>query len=456
MSVRFALIASDIRALVAIGWPLILNNVFNIGVNVADTLMTGRLGAMHLAAIAVGSGVWLMLFLSGLGVLMALGPTVAHHFGARRFNEIGHDTRQALWLAMGISVFIIIAMRAMSPLLTWVGIEPPVVILAQGYLNALSWGVTGCYLYHVLRQLNEGIGRTIPIMFITGIALPINVALNYTFVFGKFGVEPLGAIGCGLGTGLTFWGMFLLLAIYTSRAAAYRPYDIWSVIEAPALGTLQRLVGLGWPIGISLMLQSGLFTTLALLMGSLGTKMVAAHQVTLNYAGLVYMLPLGLGFATAVKVGQAMGRQEPQAARRIGLVGITLCWSVASTIGVLTFCFAPHIANLYTKDPEVVTLSAALLAISAVLQMGDGTQSAAAGALRGLKDTRIPMLINAFIYWGIGFVTGYVLGIKFGLGAQGIWIGLATALCTAAIALTVRFIVVMRRLSEPSPHHGMN
>ncbi len=442
---RSAQIARDIGALLAIGWPLILNNLFNIGVNVADTLMVGRLGATQLAGLSIGSSLWIGIFLAGLGVIMALGPTVAQHFGAGRYRDIGHDTRQAFWLALVIAVVVVLVMNRVEPLLHWIGIDPAVRKLAQGYLHALSYGVPGAYLYHVMRQMNEGIGRTIPIMIVMGVSLPINVGLSYCFVFGALGLPALGVVGSGVGSGLTFWIMFAGIALHTWRSPHYGPIHLWTRVERPDWVALRRLLALGGPIGLSLMMQAGLFTALALLMGSLGRIHAAAHQVTLNYAGLVFMVPLGLAFANAVLVGQAIGRGEPAVARRIGTTGIWLCGGIAAAVGVLTFFAAPHIAAAYTRDPRVVALATSLLAISAVLQMGDGTQSAAAGALRGMKDTRVPMLINGAIYWGIGFVAAYVLGVHLGYGARGIWAGLATALVSAAVALTLRFRHLGRR-----------
>lgn len=437
-------IAQDVRAIVLLGWPLILNNLFSIGVNVSDTLMVGRLGATQLAALGIGSALWIGIFLAGLGVIMALGPTVAQHFGAQRHLEIGHDTRQAAWLALVISIGVVMLLNNVDPLLMRLGIEAEVVTLAEGYLRALSIGVPGYYLYHVLRQMNEGIGRTVPIMVVMAVALPLNVMLSYVFIFGAFGAPRLGVIGGGLGSGVTFWMMAAMLGLYMARTPAYAALSLWR-FELPQWPAIRRLLGLGGPIGLSLMMQAGLFTALALLMGTLGKVHVAAHQITLNYAGLVYMLPLGLAFATASLVGQHVGRGLPARARRIGHTGIALCSSLAMSIGLLTWFFAPRIAGLYTDDAAVVGLATSLLAVSAFLQAGDGTQSAAAGALRGLKDTRVPMLINGGIYWGIGFTLAWALGIVEGQGAVGIWIGLASALCTAAVVLSLRFRTVIAR-----------
>ncbi len=439
---------SDLATIARLGLPLIINNVSSIGVNVADTLMASTLGATTLAAVAIGSGVWIAVFLLGLGTVMALGPTVAQHFGAGRLRAIGYDTRQGFWLAALVSAVVIAAMRAVEPLLLMMGIDAIVSAQAQGYLDALSWGVIPAFGYHALKQMSEGVGRTVPIMVVMGIALPINIGLNFTFMFGRFGAEPLGAVGCGLGNAISFWIMFAMLALYTTRSANYRGFDLWRALERPNRKALTRLVVLGLPIGLSLFLQSGLFTTVALMMAALGTTAVAAHQIVLNYCGLVFMVPLGLAMALTVCVGHAVGRLDADGAARIGYTGIALCTAVAAVSATTTWLFADFVTHAYTRDPAIAELARQLFRIAAVLQLGDGFQVAAAFALRGLKDTRVPLLINALNYWGIGFTLACVLGITFDYGAFGIWIGLTTALCTAGVFLLLRFTHISRRLRQ--------
>ena len=439
---------SDLGAILRIGLPLIINNVSSIGVNVADTLMASTLGATQLAAVAIGSGIWIALFLLGLGTIMAIGPTVAQHFGAGRRLEIGYDTRQGFWLGLLITGLIVIAMRSVEPLLLAMRIDAAVSLLAQGYLDALSWGVLAAYAYHTLKQMSEVVGRTVPIMVVMAVALPINIALNYTFMFGRFGAPALGAVGCGLGNGISFWIMFMMLGLYTMRSRHYRSFALWQTWNWPDFGAITRLVLLGLPIGLSLFLQSGLFTTVALMMAALGTFAVAAHQIVLNYSGLVFMVPLGLGMALTICVGHAVGRLDAAGAARIGYTGIVLCGSLALISALTTFFFAEAITAVYTSDPAIVALCVQLFHVAAFLQLGDGFQVAAAFALRGLKDTRVPLVLNAFNYWGLGFTLTYVLGVVLDYGAVGIWLGLATALLMAGILLIVRFAVVTRRIRD--------
>lgn len=441
---------ADARRIFIIAWPLILNNVFNIGVNVADTVMAGRLDATQLAAVALGSSIWITVFLLGLGIVMALGPSVAQHHGAGRSAEIGTDVRQGIWLAVMISIVVFVLLRNCEPLMLWMDIEPALAELAQAYLDAISYGVLGCYWYHCLRQMNEGLGRTVPIMIIMGTSLPINVALNYVLMYGKFGMPPLGAVGAGLGSGLTFWLMFVFIALYTRHNCYYEQFGLGGKPTRPDWPAMRHLLEIGLPIGGSFLLQAGLFTVVALIMGSFGTVVVAAHAVTLNYASLIFMLPLGIGMASTALVGQAIGRGDLIEARRLGYTGIGICFTMMCISAALTIVFAGDIARLYSQDHDVIALSTALLVLAALMQIGDGTQATAAGALRGLKDTRIPLMINACVYWGVGFSVAYYLGVSCGYGARGVWIGLSCCLWLAAIALTWRFRSVMRQVINVS------
>lgn len=422
-----------------------LNNLFNIGINAADTLMAGRISADQLAAVALGSSIWITLFLAGLGVVMAVGPSVAQLYGANRLEEIGSVVHQGFWLGLVIAGLVIVAMHSMGPVMLAANIEPHVVVLAEGYLSAMSWGVIGCYWYHCLRQMNEGLGRTIPIMLVMGTSLPINIGLNYIFMYGALGSPALGAVGAGLGSGITFWLMFIFIAVYTNRARFYQNFQLWQRIAWPHAKKIMSLIKIGLPIGLSFMLQAGLFTAVALIMGSLGTDVVAAHAVTLNFASIVFMLPLGIGMGATSLVGRSIGAGDPNLARRYGVSAFSMAFVMMIFSAIITVFFAAEIAMLYTQETAVVKLASALLVVAALLQIGDGTQAAVSGALRGLKDTTVPMIFNALIYWGIGFSIAYYLAVHKQYGGVGVWIGLGVCVWVAAIFLIWRFSHVVNK-----------
>ncbi len=416
--------------------------------------MAGQLGADQLAAVALGSSIWISLFLAGLGVIMAVGPSVAQLYGARRYEEIGGIVHQGFWLGFVSAVMVMTAMHCMGPAMLAANIEPHVVVLAEGYLSAMSWGVIGCYWYHCLRQMNEGLGRTIPILLVMGTSLPINIGLNYIFMYGKLGSPALGAVGAGLGSGITFWLMFIFIAIYTYRAPFYQSFNLWQRLVRPHFQKIVGLVKIGLPIGLSFMLQAGLFTAVALIMGSLGTDVVAAHAVTLNFASIVFMLRLGLGMGATSLVGRAVGAGNLHLAQRYGIAVTTMAVSMMMVSAMVTVYFASEIARLYTDEGAVIHLASALLVVAAFLQIGDGTQAAVSGALRGLKDTTIPMISNALIYWGIGFSIAYYLAVHKQYGCIGVWIGLGVCVWVAAAFLIWRFNYVISKkilLSSQDP-----
>ena len=304
------------------------------------------------------------------------------------------------------------------------------------------------YGYHTFKQMSEGVGRTIPIMVVMCTMLPVNVTLNYVLMFGKFGIQPMGVVGCGLGNSISFWAMFAMLVTYALTSQYYHRFKIFKLSAWIDWPVLRRLVSLGMPIGLSLFLQSGLFTTVALLMATLGTVAVASHPVGLGYSGLVFMVPLGLAMALTVCVGQEIGRGDTRSAIRIGYTGLIICALVSTVASATTFFYAPVIAQLYTSDASVIALSTHLFRLAALLQFGDGVQVAAAFVLRGLKDTRVPLMLNAVNYWGFGFVSAYVLGMSLGYGATGVWLGLSLSLCTGAILLTGRFVFLARNMQD--------
>ncbi|NNM00717.1 MAG: MATE family efflux transporter [Gammaproteobacteria bacterium] len=425
--------------------PLVVNNVFYLGINVADTVMAGRLTPADLAAVAVASSVWLSVYLFGYGVLMGLGPVVAHHFGAGRRTEIAHDVRQALWLAVAVAVAIILVLLNVRGLLDAMQVAPHVVELAAGYLYATAWGVPGLLFYQTIRQACEGLGRTLPIMGVMSIALPINVGLNYVFIYGALGNPALGAVGCGVGSAITYWLMCLMLSCYTAFRQPYRDLGIWRRIEGIDRARIGALVTIGLPLGISLGMQTGLFAVATLLLGRFGVNTVAAHQIGVNFSALMFMVPLALSMGTTILVGQSMGSGDRTDAIRAFRLGTVAAFGFMLASAAATVILAPVIAAAYTPDPAVQAVAITVLRLSALLQLGDALQVSVGGALRGLKDTRVPMVLNAAVYWLFGFPCAWLLGVELGHGLPGVWAGLIAVLWVQALVLGLRLRHVFGR-----------
>jgi MATE family multidrug resistance protein len=425
--------------------PLLINNLGTAGMLSADTIMAGRLGAGQLAAVAVGANFVSLFYFAGIGMLMGLSPVVAHAYGAGKKLEIGAFVRQGLWLSLALSAFMLLGVAFVEPALLAIGIDAPTAELARRYVWALAPGLPAINAFYALRFGSEGIGWTRPVMYTAVIGLATNIFLNYVFMYGKFGAPALGAVGTGVATAITYWLLFIVLFVYVKRHPVYVPYQPLVRFEWPQGGPLRELTLLSLPIAGSLILEGGLFSIAALLIGSLGAMAIAAHAIAINYAALMFMIPLSLHSATTIHVGHQLGRGDVAAGRRAGWVGIALCTGImAVSAGVLIF-LRGGIAALYTRDATVLALATQLLGFAAVFQLADGMQVGAAGALRGFKDTRLPLLFNVTAYWCVGFPLAWYLGIERGAGPQGVWIGLIVSLFTGALLQTLRYRLVAQR-----------
>lgn len=445
---RGGAVRREVGALLALGGPVIGAQLAQISLHFVDTVMAGQLSAQDLAAIAVGGNLWMPIFVFGMGLLMAVSPTVAHSFGAGETVEIGRHVRQGLWLSAAVATWTFFIIRNAHPLLEWMGVDEQIVPTATGFLKAVSWGLPAACAYTVLRGFSDAVSRTRPVMLISLLGLPANIAGNYVFMYGHLGMPRMGAVGCGVATAMVLWLELCCLAAWIALAPYYRPFQAFSHWEWPKWRALGTLVKLGTPIGASLFMEGSCFGMVALLLARFGPKVVSGNQIALNVASITFMVPLGIAIAVTVRVGQAMGAGDPRAARLSGTVGAGMAFSFMTLAAVVIALLPRSIAAIYTPDAEVQSVAAGLLVMAAIFQVFDGLQVAGAGALRGLKDTAVPMAITFVAYWGVGLPLGYTLGIAQQRGPQSMWIGLTAGLFSAAVLLNLRFQSVMRRRIE--------
>lgn len=438
------------RGLFVLAGPLIFNNLASAGMGFADTVMAGRIGTADLAAVALGSSVFMVVFLFGFGVLMAMSPTAAHAYGAGRSEEVGVHFRQCLWLSQALALVGIGALWWSEDLLWRIGVDPTVIPLTTRYLHAVAWGLPGMYAYLSIRLMSEGIGWTRPIMYVAAVGLVVNVFGNWVLMYGKFGLPALGAVGCGVASAIAMWVMLGAMVVYVMRHPRYKPFGLGTRLDPPSWSGLRELLSLGLPISVSFVSEAGLFSAVGLLMGTLGAAVVAGHQIAINYSGTMFMIPLGLHSALTIRVGHTLGRGDPELARRIGTIGIVMCGVVMVVSAFVLLLFREPIAAFYTVDTEVQQIAVSLLTMGMIFQISDGLQVGAAGALRGYKDTRIPMLLNFGSYWLVAFPLAWYMGIVARLGPQAVWIGLIVGLTLTAVTLGARFAQVSkRRLPQP-------
>ncbi len=438
-SLRWPQARQDGARILRLAGPLILSNLATAGMTTADTLMSGQLGAVPLAAVAVGGNYVALFYLGGLGMLMAMSPTVAHVYGAGRAQDVGGYFRQALWLSQAIAAVVLAALLCAGPLLRAIGTPADVADLATRYIHAVAFGIPAMFAFLALRFSSEGIGWTRPILFTAVISLAANIALNWVFMYGKFGAPALGAVGTGVATACVHWLVFGFMWLYVKRHRVYVEYGPLTRFERPDRARLREILRLGLPICGSVLAEGGLFGAAGLILGTFGALTVAAHAISINYAALMFMVPLSLHSATTIHVGHQAGAGDRARARFAGWVGMGMCVGVMLVSAVILVFAREGIAALYTEDAAVATLAAQLLLYAAVFQVADGLQVGAAGALRGFKDARVPMWLNLFAYWGLGFPLAFGLGVGLRQGAPGVWIGLIVGLFASAILLSVRY-----------------
>ena len=430
----------ETKALLGIAWPLIVNNLSVAGMAFTDAVMAGRLGAESLAAVAVGGSVWFMGFAFVLGVLMAISPIAARLHGAGDEALIGRYTRQGIYLGIVLAVPIMLfAWFLSAPTLAAIGIDIAFRDMTVGYVKMITLGAPGMFIFLALRFTTEGIGFTKPIMYTSIFALACNVFLNWVLMFGKFGAPALGAVGCGLASGITMWIIAIVLATYVMSSTVYKPLDLLSRLSPTHPNVFKEIIFLGVPIAITITAEAGLFNAVSILMGTLGPEITAAHQIAINFASTMFMVPLALNSAITVRVGHALGKRDVEYARFAGAWGIFLCALFMACSATVLLLFRDAVVGLYTQDVAVKGIAISLLLMAAIFQVADGVQIGAAGALRGYKDTRVPMAINIFAYWVIAFPLAYMAAVTYKLPPSYIWGGFVVGLTVAAVMLGWRY-----------------
>jgi len=417
---------------------MMLTQLFIMGTGFLDTVISGRYSATDLAGVAMAGNVLWPTFMLLTGITAALMPIVAQLRGSADVGGAGVRVRQGLWLSLINSILLVIVITNARPLLELFDIDLNVVQIATGYLNAVAWGAPAVVIYVALRNVCEGLGHTRPTMYISAAVLPVNALLNYGFVFGKFGLPELGGVGCGWATAIVLWLQLGMMAVVT-RAPFFREARIFERLDAPDTQELWRILKLGVPIGLAMFLGMAIFALIGFWIGGIGVNETAAHSIAGNLNWLTYVIPMGLGAAASIRVGYFVGADELPAARGAAATAYRIALGYALCVSALLVVFRHSLVAIYGTDPVVLDIAATLMLFIAVYQIVDDTQAVAVGALRGYKDTLIPMAFQAIGYWVIAIPLGYGLahGWWFGaepLGVYGFWTGMTVGLFLVACA----------------------
>jgi len=435
---RNQLLGAELKKLTYLSLPLILAQLAQSSMGFVDTVMSGRVSAQDLAAVAVGSSIWFPMMLLLLGILSALTPTISQAYGANDRRAISHVAPQGIYLGVILGSIIMLLLHQAHYLLPWLHVSAEITPLIIGYLEGVSWGFPALGACFALRYCSEGLSLTRPSMVVSFFGLGVNIVANYLLVFGKLGLPAMGGVGCGPASALTMWAMFVGMLFVVWRGDLYRQLQILRLNACWCWETQKQLLKLGLPIGGGLFIECSIFATIALLLARFGAQAVAAHQIALSFTSMTFMVPLSIATAISVRVGHTTGRKRHQQTRRAVYTGILTTLVCALVSCTVMANFPKLCVSIFTHDTQLLNAAAALLFLAAVFQIPDAIQVCCAGALRGLKDTKVPMIIQTISYWGIGLPIGCYLGLYLNWGAKGFWIGLICGLTSAATMLSIR------------------
>jgi multidrug resistance protein, MATE family len=435
----------ELRVVAKLALPVVLGQLCAMGMNVVDTMLAGQHSAHALAVVGIGSALWSLVLIIILGLLLALPPLVSELDGAGHRDRIAALVSQGIWLALMVAGVLFFAVRNTEPLLKLMQVDPLLVPDVVAFLRTLSFATPALAMFFALRYFSEGIGYTRATLYFSLLGIALMLPIGYVLVFGRLGFPEMGARGCALALAISLWLQVIAFAIFVLRHPVYRDIELLRRFARPRWSEMRHLLALGLPIGFMVLMEGSLFIVSALLIGSLGTIAVAGHQIAINLASVAFMVPLGIGAATTVRVGNALGANDPMRLRAAVVSGLMLVLVAQLLTASSMAWFAESLARLYTAEPTVIALASQLLIVCAIFQFSDGLQAVSASALRGLQDVRVPALLTLLAYWMIGMSIGYWLAFNQSMGARGMWWGLAAGLSASALFLLLRLWHQLRK-----------
>ncbi|MFS0863212.1 MATE family efflux transporter [Fredinandcohnia sp. 179-A 10B2 NHS] len=426
--------------------PILITQVGLYLMNFVDTMMSGRAGAYDLAGVAIGSSLWVPIYTGLSGILLAITPIIAQYVGARENSKVPFAVMQGTYLSVILSILIlIVGWISLDLLLNNMKLEQEVRIIAKEYLVGLSYGIFPLFVYSVLRSFIDALGHTRITMFITLVSLPINVVFNYLLIFGKFGFPRLGGAGAGYATAITYWIIVLIAVVIIIRQVPFTEFKVFRTFYPISFSSWGEILKLGLPIGFAIFFETSIFSAVTLLMSEFSTFTIAAHQVAINFASLLYMVPLSISMALTIVVGFEVGANRHKDAKQYSILGVVIALLMALVSAAIIYFFREPIAGIYSTNQEVVLLTTQFLIYAIFFQLSDAVAAPIQGALRGYKDVNITFIMTLISYWVIGLPFGYFLATTTSLGAFGYWIGLIVGLAAGAVTLSGRLFIVQKK-----------
>ena len=438
----------EFKQLIKIGIPIFGSQMSYMLMGAADTIIAGRASANDLAGLAVGTAFANTLWFFVTGVIFSVTPIVAQLYGAKKFIEIGKKLREILWIAAFLGTLLAIIFSNLSLIFTLLPIQESITNISINYLKAVAPGIAFITIFTCLRCYSEGMTLTKPIFVVAFSGMLLNIPLDLIFVYGWLGAPKLGGVGCGIATSIVSFLMMIVLFVYINISKNYKKTKPFSEFSSPSIETTKEVFKLGLPIGIGIFIELSMFSGAAIILSVLGEIVVASHSVAINIASLFFMLPLAIGLASATRVGNLIGEQNPIQAKIASSATIIMCITGALFNSIVILLFGSLIVGLYTTELPVIELAASLIVFAAIFQLPDAIQMGALGSLRGYKDTFIPMVLLLISYWIFAMPIGYFLtnfGFTAPLGAQGMWFGMIIGLTIFSILSLFRLRWTIKR-----------
>lgn len=427
-------------------FPILVTQLGLYSMNFFDTTMSGKVHPNDLAGVAIGSSIWVPVYTGLSGILLSITPIVAQLIGSKNKQEVPKMVVQGLYLSIVISVIVIIlGYFSLDPLLNNMGLEQEVKHIAKQYLIALSFGILPLFFYAVIRCFIDALGFTRVTMFITLSSLPINFALNYLFIFGKFGFPRLGGIGAGIASAITYWCITGIAVFIVMKQIPFKDYKVFKIFYSVSIKSWSEILKIGVPIGLAIFFETSIFAAVTLLMSQYNTITIASHQAAINFASFLYMLPLSISMALTIVVGHEIGAKRFKDAKLYSYLGIGMALFLSVLSAGLIYFFRSEIASIYTSNASVLQLTQDFLIYAIFFQLSDAIAAPIQGALRGYKDVNVTFIMALVSYWIIGLPVGYLLASYTTLDAFGYWIGLISGLAAGAICLSIRLRVIQLR-----------
>ena len=454
-------IRNEVSALWQIAWPVLIGQLATVGMGVADVAMTGHFNAEELAAVSLGTSLWTIVLVSVMGIMMAVNAMVAHEVGAEKFDRVPHIVRQSLWLGLGAGLAGSLLLNASTAVFGYLHLAPEVHEKAARFVHIISIGMPAFAMYRALYGYTTSLNQTKPVMMIALGGLMFNILINWLLIYGHFGLPQLGASGCAVATGVGIWLMLGAMVWWMRRAPVYRATYPFTHREAPCWHEIRGMLKLGLPIGVTYFAEVSAFCAVGLLIARFGVVEVSSNQIALNFSSLVFMVPMSIGIGLTTRVGQTLGEGDPQRARFVSWVGVSIGLLFAVISATFITVFRDLIAAAYTSDPAVRKLTADLLLFAAIFQLSDAAQVTTSCAIRGYKITRTPMLIHLMAFYGFALPIGCVLGLapdwlpwrpQAPMASHGFWIGLVTGLTVAGGLL----LAYLHRISSQRARIALN